>query len=71
MERGQRPTQSPVANDLINHASVVKPPQNPKRMGVGEHVEIWGKCHAPESMEAPCMHLLCLAIPELHNFIIT
>ena len=71
-----------MANDLINHASVMKPPEKPTRRKssesflVDEHMEIQERL-LPESMEAPrpfptpCpMYLFHLTAPELYPFII-
>lgn len=35
-KRGWRLTYSPMANDVINHAYMMKTPQKPKRTGFGE-----------------------------------
>ena len=79
---GWRWTQSPMANDLIQHVYVMKSPKHHKRVGITELlglVNVWkfGECWPPgKGWEAPSpfpptLPFLSLtsAVPELCPFI--
>ena len=70
-------SQFSMANDLVNHAYLMKPPRIPTRTGFEEllgwtHGDLgeWLGSSSPLS-HIPClMHLFYLAVPELYTFII-
>lgn len=65
-ERSRRVTQSLMANDFINCAYVIQPPQTPEGWGsegfrVGGHVECWDSGAPERAWELGALSL-CLAL---------
>ena len=81
MERGWKLNQLPMANELINHASVMKSLEKPKRIGlesvwVGEHMEMgergapgggWELCAPPQPLTLSSSSLCCSQVTPFSN----